>query len=165
MDKQQLSIKYLGSLGFKTLLVFFLFTGIFACKKDPEHTHRFFIENNTSYDLVFHLRRASGLLVKDFVIPSNQKTLFGGGALHFSTPDVIFKVINEYYGLPTDTVEILRNGEFVIKWGGPLRAMDASTNHFYNELSWDIMMGGPNNKYERATFTIYESDLGIIEGN
>jgi len=166
MDKQQLSIKYLVSMVSRVFLITCLLLIIAGCKKDPEASHQGFIDNTTESNLVFQIKRGDSFIrIWKTDLPSKQKTMYANGAEHLSGSNIVFQAMNENYGLPTDTVEILRDGEIVVKWGGPLRVMPDSINHFYNENSWVITHGGRKCKWERGTFTIYESDLGKIEGN
>lgn len=165
MDKQQMLTKLFPITGF-SIIMFVVLTININCKRDPEATHHIYIENSTNESLQFQIMRKSISDIPgwELTLPPHQKKMLAGGALHLEGDDITFQAIIENFGLPTDTVEILRDGEIVIKWGGPLRVMPDSINHFYNENSWEITHGGRKDKWERGTFTIYESDLGKIEG-
>jgi hypothetical protein len=165
MDKQHKLTKLFPITGF-SIIMFTVLTINISCKRDPEATHHIYIENTTNESLQFQITRKSISDIPgwELTLPPNQKIILAGGALHLEGEDITFQAIIENFGLPTDTVEIVRNGEIVIKWGGPLRVMPDSINHFYNENSWEITEGGRKSKWERGTFTIYESDLGKIEG-
>ncbi|HSW67928.1 MAG TPA: hypothetical protein VLH16_05075 [Bacteroidales bacterium] len=165
MDKQHKSMKLFPITSF-SIIMFIVITINISCKRDPEATHHIYIENTTNESLHFQITRKSISDIPGWErsLPPKQKTILADGALHLEGEDITFQTIIENFGLPTDTVEILLNDTIVIKWGGPLRVMPDSINHFYNEKSWEITQGGRKCRWERGTFTIYESDLGKIEG-
>ncbi len=165
MDKVHWLLRYLALMVSKCLVYLTVLFTVFGCKRNPESSHKLYIDNRTSRDLYFQINRNnSSIRAYGTALPANKTTMLGDGGEHLYGNDIIFQIIRESHGLSTDTVEILRNDTIVIKWGGPLCVMPDSINHFYNEKSWKIEMGGTNNTYEIGTFTIYESDIGHIEG-
>ncbi len=166
MDKRRTLLNHLHHTLFNK---WFLFLFIFIMKGchsvDKESMHYLYLKNTTQYSLKFQIVRSSVSNTPGWVrlLPPNSNQVLGDGATHLSGNDITFQTIRENFGLSTDTVEILRNDTIIIKWGGPLRVMPDSINHFYNEKSWKIEMGGTNNAYEIGTFTIYETDIGHIE--
>ncbi len=165
MDNQIRLTRLFRTMIFRIGALLLLIVTISGCKRNPEATHRMYLENNTEDSLVFQVTRKhiSEIPGWERTLPPNTKTLLGYGALHLSGDDITFQTIRENFGLPTDTVEILRADTLVIRWGGPLRVMPDSVNHFYNESSWDIRIGGIDDKWEIGTFTIYKEDIGSIE--
>ena len=164
MEKQHKLIRPLPCGVFSIMVVFIvLFSG---CMRNPEASHQMFINNTTNDSLHFQITRKniSEIPAWGLDLPPRQKRMLGNGAEHLEGEDITFQTIWENFGLSTDTVEILHKDTIIIKWGGPLRLMPDSINHFYNESSWEIRKGGIKNRWERGTFTIYESDLGNIEG-
>lgn len=163
MDKQQMStiLSLYGDFSIRTLFVFVLL--FVSCKRDPEAEHQLYMHNNTNKILEFHTKRDTSVILK-VQLPPLSKVLLSDGGLHHQGDDIIFKIIREDFGWTGDTVKIFHNGSLLIRWGAPLRIMPDSINHFYNESSWEITKGGYKNNWERGTFTIYESDLGNIEG-
>lgn len=77
--------------------------------------------------------------------------------------NIAYQTINENFGLPTDTEEILRCDTVEIKRDGPLREIPVSSIHFYNRNLWEMRVGGDKGRWQQGTFTIYESDKGKIE--
>lgn len=147
--------------GSNLALVVVFIAMLFNCKRDTEFSHHLLIENNTSDSLHFQITRKSISDIPGWhrTLPPMQRVLQSAGALHIKGNEIIFKIINENFGLSTDTVEILRRDSIIVKWGGPLRNMPDSLNHFYNKNSWDVTCGGNDCKWQRGTFTIYEADL------
>lgn len=166
MDKQIKLMRHPRFMGY-SLLLSMLVLSFASCKRAEDAVNHIYIQNATELDLDFQIVRhsVSNIPGRENSIPAGAKVIIGGGALHLSGPNIVFKTINENFGLATDTVEILHNGEVIIKWGGPLRVMEPGTNHFYNENSWHAETGGFRCRYEHATFTIYESDLPPKGGN
>ncbi len=164
MDKQQVLTILSHCGGFKILMVLALILLLSGCRRDTEATHHLYLHNATNKNLKFQTIRDTSIIVETQLSPLSKDLLSYGG-LHHEGDDIIFKIIREGYGWQGDTVEFYHNDTLVIRWGAPLRVLPDSINHFYNENSWEITQGGRKCKWERGTFTIYESDLGKIEGN
>jgi len=149
--------------GFKILMVLALILLFSGCRRDTDATHHLYLHNATNKNMKFLTIRDTSV-IWNVLLPPLSKMLIGDGGLHHTGNDIIFKIIREDFGWTGDTVEFYQNDSLVIRWGSPLRVMPDSINHFYNENSWEITHGGRKDKWERGTFTIYESDLGKIEG-
>ncbi|MFO8022032.1 MAG: hypothetical protein R6U65_06175, partial [Perlabentimonas sp.] len=133
MDKAHSLIRYSVTMGFRFLIILYLFVMVFGCKRNPEATHRMYLDNQTADSLLFQIKRGESFIrINEITLIPFTKALWGEGAEHLSGDDITFQTIRENFGLPTDTVEILRADTLVIRWGGPLRVMPDSVNHFYN---------------------------------
>ena len=163
MEKQHKStiLSLFGDFSIRTLIVFVLL--FVSCKRDLEASHHLYLHNSTNKIIEFHTKRDTSVIFK-VQLPPLSKVLMSDGGEHHHGDDIIFKMIREDFGWSGDTVKFYHNGNLLIRWGAPLRLMPDSINHFYNESSWEIRKGGIKNRRERGTFTIYESDLGNIEG-
>ncbi len=166
MDKQLTLLKYLPAGVFNKTLIIVFFVILTGCP-NTNSEHKLYIKNNTNRNLLLSVKfgfEPQGSYRLDYFLSSETTTLFSEGGNHLRGDSIAMQMIREYCGRESDTIEIYCNDTLVIKWGGPLRVMPDSINHFYNEKSWKIEMGGTNNTYEIGTFTIYESDIGHIEG-
>ena len=161
MDKQHKLIRRFRILVFSLLCSLFILAES-GCRRDDDATNQLRINNQTQDTLILQVTKKyiSDTPGYQHIMPPKHHYILTK-SLHNSGLDII----QENWGNSGDTVEILKDGIIIIKWGGPLRILHDTINHFFNENSWDITQGGKKCKWEIVTFTIYESDLGKIEGN
>jgi hypothetical protein len=144
-------------LGFKYFALFWLALFLNGClSRNPDAWNQLIVYNFTNDSLVLQITKkylSEFPGSKNYLPPMHEYPL--AIALHNSGMDMI----RENWGKSGDTIEIYRNDTLLVKWGGPLRTMADSINHFYNENSWTLKLGGNNNEYAISTFTITNEDL------
>ena len=157
MDKLHRLMKRFIILGFKYIALFCIVSLFNGClSRNPDAENQLVIYNSTNDSLVlqFTKKNISDIPGPRYDLPPVHEFVLTTG-INISG----MSIIRENFGTSSDTVEIYFNDTLRIKWGGPLRTMADSINHFYNENSWTLKLGGNNNEYAISTFTITKEDL------
>ncbi|MCF8357160.1 MAG: hypothetical protein K9H26_00270 [Prolixibacteraceae bacterium] len=147
-------MKHLIVTVFSGLFLLFCLTGCW--QRNPDFENQIWINNSTKDSLYYQVTKKyirDDSYVNEAFLPPGLKRIGG----HYKYKSL--EIIGREHDNPGDTVEIFRNGELLIKWAAPFREMPDSIHHFFNENSWDIKMGGYDNEWEIATFTITEEDF------
>ncbi|MBN1926332.1 MAG: hypothetical protein JW798_10905 [Prolixibacteraceae bacterium] len=154
MDMQHKSRECLKIMVFSCLFFILLFNSCW--QRDPDFENQVWINNETKDSLYYQLTQKylrENSFINPTDLPPGLKRIGG----HYKYKSL--EIIGREHDNPGDTVEIYRNGELLIKWAAPFRYMPDSVHHYFNVNSWEIKMGGHDNEWEIATFTITEDDF------